>query len=150
MAVEGLGKLLRKMELIPKRAIKAAEQSLEQSADQIVAMMRRLVPKDQGALARSIGWTWGEAPKGSLVLGAVASGGGNERAYASLKITIYAGDATTIVKNSHGGEFQNALIQEFGTKAMPANPYFFPSWRASKSRAKAKLTRDIRRAIEKG
>jgi len=144
MAVEGLGRLLARMELIPQRAIEAARKSLEASADDVVAMMRRLAPKDSGALARSINWTWGDAPAGALVLGSVKGGRGAGRAFATMTITIYAGG------NGIGADAFYARFQEFGTRKMAANPFFFPAYRARRKAISAKLTRDVRKAIAKG
>ena len=39
-------------------------------------------------------------------------------------------------------------FQEFGTKDMPDNPFFFPVWRARKRRVKSRLTRNINKAIK--
>lgn len=117
---------------------------LEAEAVRITAVMRALAPKDSGALAASIGWTWGAAPEGSMVLGTVAAS-----PRAGLKITIYAGNAATMVTNARGARFQNARLQEFGTKTRPASPYFFPVWRANKARVKSGLTRAIRRGLAK-
>ena len=154
MPVEGLGSLSRRYTVaIPKSVRKAARRALEKSADEYIAMMRRLVPADEGKLAASIGWTWGKPPKGSFVVTAAA--GPDETA-----ITIYAGDATTIVTNKRGIEFQNAFIQEFGANprkskdftstGRAANPFFYPTHRALKKRSTSRVTREIRKAIKNG
>lgn len=139
--VEGLGKLTRKLQLIPAKVIEAAEKSLEDSAEQLVQMMRQLAPKDSGDLAASIGWTWGDAPKGALVLGTFKGRGGSTKAKANLVITIYAGG------KGPGFDALYARFQEFGTVKMRANPFFFPSYRAKKRQIRSKLTRDVKKAI---
>lgn len=139
--VEGLGRLTRKLQLIPKKVIQAAEASLEASAEELVQLMRRLAPKDSGDLAASIGWTWGEAPKGALVIGTFRGKGGSTRAKANLVITVYAGG------KGPGFDAFYARFQEFGTVKMRANPFFFPAYRAKRRQIRSKLTRDVKKAI---
>lgn len=143
--VQGLPSLKRKLnKKIPALAREAAKQALEQNARELVAEMKRLAPKDTRALANSINWTWGDAPAGSMVLGTVA---GNK--YSTMRITVYAGDESTIVTNSRGVRFQNAFLQEFGTKNMPPSPFFYPSYRGLRRKMKGRVTRSINKALKK-
>lgn len=114
---------------LPKRVENASKKAMAKGADELVAMMQRLVPVDQGDLRASIGWTWGEAPKGSTVL---AESTPTER---GLKITVYATD-------------YKARWLEFGTVKMRAQPYFFPSWRTLRKRIKARILREQKKAIK--
>lgn len=143
--VEGLGRLTRKLQLIPSKVIEAAAKSLEDSAEELVQMMRRIAPKDSGDLAASIGWTWGDAPKGSMVIGTFKSSRraskGATLAQASLMITVYAGG------KGPGFDAFYARFQEFGTVKMRANPFFYPSYRARRRAIRAKLTRDVKKAV---
>lgn len=142
--VQGLPSLKRKLnKKIPALAREAAKQALEQNARELVAEMKRLAPKDTRALANSINWTWGDAPAGSMVLGTVA---GNK--YSTMRITVYAGDESTIVTNSRGVRFQNAFLQEFGTKNMPPSPFFYPSYRGLRRKMKGRVTRSINKALK--
>ena len=141
---EGLEKLRARFRALPQAVQDAATETLEQNANEIVAMMRRLVPKDSGRLAASIGWTWGDAPEGSISVGSVAGSPDSAR-----RITIYAGSAQTMVTNSRGIKFQLAKLQEFGTKKMAANPFFYPSIRANRTKGRARLSRNVRKAAEK-
>ncbi|GLS87687.1 hypothetical protein GCM10010873_26610 [Cypionkella aquatica] len=134
--VQGLARLKSRFDAIPKRVREATMAQMEKSAEQVCEMMRRLVPKDKGDLLRSIGWTWGDAPKGSLAVGRV---GNND--YGTLRITIYAGGTK---------ESFHALFQEFGTKDMAANPFFYPSWRAKRRGVKTAITRAMNKAIREG
>lgn len=142
--VEGVAQLTRKLtKQVPARVQAAARVAMEQGAEEVVAMMRRLVPVDQGELRDSIGWTWGSAPAGAMILGKVGA-----RDYKTMRITIYAGNDRTIVTNERGAEFQNARLQEFGTQAMPAHPYFFVAWRTLKKRVRSRVFGNIRAAIK--
>lgn len=141
--VEGLERLKRKLtKTIPQKVLDMTIKAMEESASEVVGMMRRLAPKDTGGLAKSINWTWGDAPKGAMVLGK------SSPTRDGLVITIYAGDATTMVGERE--QFQLARLQEFGTQHMKATPYFFPSWRTLRKRAKSRVTRQMRKAIRDG
>ena len=129
-----LARLDRKLKRLPEVARAHIRAEMEMVAEDIVGMMRRLAPKDQGDLAASIGWTWGKAPKGAGVVATAKSSLG-----ADMSITIYAGSA----------EAYYARWQEFGTQDMPASPYFYVSWRASKKAAKRRLRKANRTAVSK-
>lgn len=132
--VEGLEYFKRRWDRIPEAVRAEVTGALEALAKEIVADMRRLAPKDEGDLAASIDWTWGDAPAGSLSIGSV-----DGRAYGALSLTIYAG----------GEKEFYARFQEFGTVNMPANPFFFPIWRAWKPEVKRRINRAITRALKK-
>lgn len=137
----GLAKLQQKMKRMPEVAKVRIRAALEKAAEEIVQMMKRLVPVDQGALRDSIDWTWGKAPKGSMTLGKVA-----ESAVAGdLTITIYAG---TRDKSLGDMDAFHARWVEFGTEKMKAQPYFFPSYRANKKRATSGVRRAVSRAAK--
>lgn len=136
--MEGADALQRKMQSIPKKLLDAVTVTLEKQAQEIVDMMKRLAPKGESlALVNSIGWTWGEAPAGTMTIGTVKTKRGPVD-YGSLRITIYAGGKAAFY----------ARFQEFGTRKMPANPFFFPSYRAKAKSAKAALTRSMRKALK--
>lgn len=120
--------------------------AMEQSADEIVALAKTLVPADSGALRDSIGWTWGDAPRGAMTLGKVKSASGADR------ITIYAGDNDAFyarwvefgtAAHKAGGKFEGSTIP-----AIPAQPFFYVSYRASRRRAKSRVTRAINKAAK--
>ena len=133
MAVVGKARFRRHMRRAVPDAIRAAAvAALEAEAAKIVASMKARAPKLSGDLAESIGWTWGAAPAGAMVVGTVAARAGD-----AARITIYAG----------GGDAFYARFQEFGTVKMPASPFFYPTWRAERRRARSAITRRITKAI---
>ncbi len=165
MAVEGLSALQQKLKMVPQKVIDAMEKALEESAEEIVQMMRGLAPSDSGNLRASIGWTWGDAPKGSMRMGAVKYDSSGNKGFLK-KITIYAGG----VSSTTGDAFYARFV-EFGTKphalgrnastarglrqdqgglhpGSQAQPFFYPSYRANKSKTKARVTRAVRKAIK--
>jgi HK97 gp10 family phage protein len=142
MAVQGLPELLRKLRRVPGLAIEEVRKAMEKAATDMVRQMQAVAPRDEGTLAASIGWTWGDAPQGSMSVGRVQAGGSAGRAFNDLVITVYAGG------NSATGDAFYARFQEFGTKNMPANPFFFPVYRANRARTKAAISRGIRKALK--
>ncbi|MBY3386403.1 HK97-gp10 family putative phage morphogenesis protein [Rhizobium laguerreae] len=146
MTVKGLKELQRKLDRLPAVAKARIREAMEQGADEIVTMMRSLVPTDRGDLRDSIAWTYGRAPKGALSLGKVQAVGGD------LTITIYAGNATAYYSRfvefgtaSHtaGGKFAGATIP-----AIAASPFFFVSFRANRKKVKSRITRAINKAAK--
>lgn len=145
--VEGLDRLRRKLQALPVAARRRIREAMEKGADEIVAMMKSLVPVDTGGLARSIGWTWGAAPKGALTIGKIRGVSGADNI-----ITIYAGDAENFqarwvefgtAPHTAGGLFAGATIP-----AIPASPFFFVSYRANRKRVKSRVTRAINKAAK--
>lgn len=146
--VLGLDRLKRKLAKFPEVVEAEIRAAMEQSANEIVALMKSLAPVDGGALRESIGWTWGAAPKGAMVIGKVkAPSSGN------MVITIYAG----------GGDAWYARLVEFGTAphlnagrfagsthpGTAAQSFFYPAYRANRKRAKSKINRAVTRAAKK-
>ncbi len=143
--MKGEAALKAAMMAIPQKIRDEVARELEAQAAKVVADMKRLAPVGNypggGALRDSIGWTWGSAPKGSISVGKVGS-----KQYATMAITIYAG---TRDKSLGNADAFYARFQEFGTVKMPANPFFYPAWRANKARVRASLRRAIKRAVRK-
>lgn len=133
--VQGLKSLERKLtRTIPARVRQATRDAMETGANEIVAFAKALVPVDTGELRDSIGWTWGDAPSGSMVLAQSSATDGGER------ITIFAGNSKAF----------HARFVEFGTRNMPPSPFFFPAYRTLKRRVKGRITRNMRKAIRDG
>ena len=135
----GANRLITKLRKHGTAVIKAADAAAKQGADETANVMRATAPRDDLELVRSI-----RVEKADQVS---TKGGRSSRFIGYL---VKAGDETTIVTNERGVKFQNAKLQEHGTKNMPANPYFNPSWRRVKTRVKAKITREIRKAWRSG
>lgn len=150
MTIKGLDKLNRKLVRLPVVAKQMIRQQMEKTADEIVAMMKRLVSKstDSGDLQMSIGWTWGKAPKGSMVIAAVKAS--NE---SGMTITIYAGNKKAFyarwiefgtARHENGGIFDGSIHP--GTTAQP---FFYVSWRASQRAAKRAINKAVRDSAKK-
>lgn len=147
MTVQGLDRLQRKLKRFPVAVEQEIRAAMETSANEIVALMKSLVPVDSGELRDSIGWTFGDRPRYSQAIVTAKSPNGN------LVLTIYAGNER--VRYAHLVEFgssphinagQFAGTQHPGTAA---TPFFFPSFRALRRRAKSRITRAVNKAAKK-
>lgn len=148
--VLGLDRLNRKLRALPKAVEAEISKAMEQSANEIVALAKSLAPVESGDLQMSISWTWGDAPKGAMVLGKVKTSG---KGAGNLQITVFAG----------GGDAYYARLIEFGTAphlnggrfpgtnhpGTPAQPFFYPAYRATRKRAKGRVTRSITKAAKR-
>lgn len=145
--IMGLARLQRKLDRLPKVTKERIRAEMAAAADDIVAMMKRLAPvlkkpddrRRAGALRDSIDWTWGQAPKGSMVIGAMKGAG----VAGDLTITIFAG---TRDKGLGADDAFYARWIEFGTMKMPAQPFFYVSWRANRRSARRKVRKAVRDA----
>ena len=149
--IQNIERLKKKLASIPAVAKVYIRKEIERVASEIVAMMKNLVPVDDGALRDSIGWTWGKAPKGSITIAAVSAFGSD------MTVTIYAGNADAYyarwvefgtASHTNGGLFA-------GTKhpGTAAQPFFYVSWRANRRRALRgvrKATRDAAKKVALG
>ena len=149
-------RIAMKLKQIPDVAVEAARQAMEEGAEEIVAAMKALVRRRSGALADSIGWTWGELPPGTFMIDEIRSGRNAGDQYATLRLKIYAGSRDAFY----------ARFVEFGTAphslatnasltrgkrqdqggmhpGTVAQPFFYPTWK----RMRAKFRRDIRNRV---
>ena len=156
--VQGIADLNKKVAAIPKRVEARAKAAMEKGADELVAMMKRMVRKVSGDLHDSIGWTWGNAPKGSVVL---AESGADSR---GLKITVYAGNEkayyarwvefgtaphnVALGGGTVAGVKQAAAGEGNGHPGSKAQPFFFPSYRSLKKRIRARIRRETAKAFK--
>lgn len=144
--IKGLDRLQIKLKKFPEVAEKLVRAAMEQGAQEIVNMMQNLVPVDDGELMKSIGWTWGTAPKYSQRIGSVKSNDGK------LTITIYAGNSK--VRYAHLVEWGSAPHVNGGmypgtfNPGAKAQPFFFVSFRAKRRSTKARVSRAITKAAK--
>lgn len=120
-------------------ALAAGKAQARKEADLIAGVMRSTAPRDDLELVRSIrveDATSRRTTKGGEV--------------GFIGVVVKAGDESTIVTNAHGQRFQNAKLQEHGTKRMRANPYFNSSYRRRRSQAKSAISRAVRKAWLQG
>jgi HK97 gp10 family phage protein len=140
--LQGLPELRRKLERLRERTAPQVQKAMEVAADRIVERMKSLVPVDQGDLRNSIGWTWGQAPKGSVKFKTKAG---------PMTLTIYAGDEKAFY--ARWVEFGTAPHDQGGRYAgtthpgNPAQPFFYPAYRAHKKETVAAMRKAVRAAV---
>jgi HK97 gp10 family phage protein len=143
--IKGKDEFLRQLQALPDAMRAEITKALETSAEETTDLMKRFAPVKTGNLRASIGFSFGEAPKGAITSKEKTPRGQNlanaraAKREADLSVTMYAG----------GGDAFYARFQEFGTTEMSANPYFYPGYRFGKKRAKSRLSRAIRNGAKK-
>lgn len=139
MKIEGKERLRKKLRAIPVAARAEIHAALEKSASELAATATSLAPKKTGALAASIGYTFGEyKPDNANVRGIKTFGADNGVGDPDLTVTVHVGDAKAFY----------AAFVEFGTQKSSAQPFFFPAYRLVKKRVKGRVTRATTKAAK--
>lgn len=133
MTQANLASINRRFAAVPDAVRAEVKLAVAKSADELVAMMKRLVPVDEGTLRDSIGWTWGDPPAGTVKVGAVPTD------LSDMKATIYAGGP---------GAFHAHLV-EFGTVHSAAQPFFLPAWRALRTKIRRRISAAVSKGVKK-
>lgn len=136
MKIKGKDAFAKQLAALPAAMKDEIRKAIVTSAEDTVDVAKRFAPVATGALRNSIGWTGGAVPRGAI------STGSNARAAKSdegLAATVYAGDGVAFY----------ARFQEFGTTEMPAQPFFYPAYRLTKKRAKARIQRAVTKGAKK-
>lgn len=151
MKIRNREKMAAKLKRIPVEARREIKKALTSSATEMAAVARAFVPKRTGALAASIGYTFGAFKAANANVRGVSVGGA--LADPDLTVTIHAGDATAFYAalvefgtgpHVAGGKFAGA--QNPGTTAQP---YFFPAYRLTKKKLRSRISRATTRAARK-
>lgn len=143
--IYGLQMLDRKLRRMAPKAIAAAREAVIEGAHEVANLQQNLVPYDDGELHDSIHVTLpGQTtppysqPGGSTTAGpeqALVTAGNTRVRYAHL---VEYGTK----EHAAGGMFKGATIP-----AIPAQPFFWPAWRALRGRVRGRITRAIRKSI---
>lgn len=148
MKIRNVDRLKRKLARMSRATKEEIRTALAQSAGEIAELMRRTVPVADGDLRDSIIWQYGDQEKVSYsqTLGSVTAGH-------ELSVRISAGNSK--VRYAHLVEFGTAAHVAGGKFAgaqhpgTTAQPFFYPSYRLGKKRAKARINRATTRAAKK-
>lgn len=116
----------------------AGLQQSRKEGEIVAGIMRAFAPVDQRALIASIRVE---------DAGTIATSQGET---GFIGVVVKAGDESTIVTNKRGVRFQNAKLQENGTRKMPANPFFNPAKRMRRRPARANIARAVGKAWKAG
>lgn len=146
--MEGRDALKRKFDRMPQAVRQAVAAALPAAAAELVAMQKRLAPSDTGALRASIRQEPSREAEGFGVK--VIAGGTAETRREVRKGSGIFTDVAKIAefgtkKHRNQGKFAGSLHP--GTKA---RPFFYPAYRAIKTRLRSKVSRAMRNAIKQG
>ncbi|MBL4767635.1 MAG: hypothetical protein JKY94_07965 [Rhodobacteraceae bacterium] len=147
MKIKGGRAFAKRLKRIPPAVQKQVVKDLNIGADEMVAVAKTFVPKDELVLASTIRKEKGSHP---------------------LQVKVRAGGPATtgkIVPNYNPGivkrirqftglqkkipNYDYALAQEFGTTKMVANPYFWPAYRLTRRRRNSRVTRNANKIIKR-
>jgi len=143
--LKGLPELQRKLERLRAGTAEQVKPAMEQAAQRTVDMMKSLVPAKSGDLRDSIGWTWGDTPRGAMKIASARVGGG------AMQLTIYAGNEKAFyarwvefgtAPHVNGGKFKGT-----DNPGTAAQPFFYPAWRANKKEAVKAFRAAVRKAV---
>lgn len=142
-------RLLAKLAALPQKVKTQVGLAIDQGAAEIVSMQKRLVPKDSGALERSIKAVKGSyTPDNANVRGVGTTGAGDP----DLTVHIVAGNAEAwyarlvefgTAPHINGGKFKGT-----SNPGTSARPYFYPPVRALRRRVKSRITRATKKAAQ--
>lgn len=131
---EGRERLRKRFNRLPDLAKNYVRDAMAQGADEIVAMQKRIVEKDDGDLAKAIHWEWRKAATGAVMVLRIV--GGNAKVWWGRFVEFGTKPHRT------GGRFPGAMHP--GT---PARPFFYSSYRALKRRVMNRIRRGFRKAV---
>lgn len=129
----GRDRLRNRFRKLPEIAKEEARKGIGKGADELVAMMKRLAPRDDGDLIRAIRWFWTAARGGFLAVKISAS---------SLKVRYAHLVEFGTAPHKQGGRFKGTMHP--GTSPQP---FFYPSYRALKRRLLNLQRGGFRRAL---
>lgn len=154
VTIRGIRSLRRKLLAMPGPIRDQTRQALEEGAEQIVAQMRNIVVKGRTRrLFQSIGWTWNEAPKGSIAVASAKIGENTLTIFAGDEVAYYARWVEFGVRPhslTKGARIKKAGTQQGGPQHPGTRPqaFFFPIYRANKKEVKRRVNAAMRKALK--
>lgn len=124
-SVERFKKLTKDLQ---KEVHDAAVAELNSQGDTLVSQMIAAAPEDTGNLSHSVRKIAGKS---------------------DTQIRIMAGGVLTIRPSVSSKPFDYSRADEFGTRNMPAKPFFFPTYRLMKKKMISSMKRKITASIKK-
>lgn len=137
----GLDDLTRRLKRIPEEVRKAIDPAVTQSAEEMAQAMRAMVPVKTGKLRGSIKVT----PPGGVTPAHSQPGGSQTVPHGSAVVTAGNNDVRYAHLVEHGH-----VASGWSEVPAPAHPFFWPGYRLTKKRARGRINRAMKKAIEKG
>jgi hypothetical protein len=144
--VEGIPELKRRFGAIPGILQDQLRPELAKAAAQIVQSMNALKPIPE----IQIEWTWGPPPAGVVSLGRVAQSDGDREfisIYANAFTSEYPGGFPAIARWFEFGTLERFQNNGKSTGSLAAQPFFYPSYRANKSKVRSAIARKVNKAV---
>lgn len=129
-----LDRLNRRFAAVMKNVREVVQPTLVQGAEEIAATQRQLAPEDTGDLKDSI---------------TVTPPGGTTPPYSRPGGSRVAKQNEAIV-TAGGTDVRYPHLVEHGTSQSPAQPFFWPGFRLTRTRAQNRIKRSIRKAVRTG
>lgn len=113
---------------LPFKARRRLAAAIRQEADRLADAIKQKAPRRTGALAESVKV---------------------RRRRGELDLEVVAGGATTTreIRKGSGEPYDYALAVEYGTQERPAEPFFFPTYRAMRDDIQAKIEQAVKEAF---
>ncbi len=136
-------KLHAKFQRVPQLVAQEAGDQLEKEAARLVATIRSLLLDYRDDI--EVGWTFGDAPKGTLKIGTFRG-----KQFGKLAVTVFADGKNGI--NARWPEFGTAprfTRAGAGRGQIIPTPFFFPGYRARRDAIQTNLRRAVKRGFQK-
>lgn len=134
MSDGGLDRMNRRFAAVLRNLKEVVEPALVKGAEEIAATQRQLAPEDTGDLKDSI---------------TVTPPGGTTPPYSQPGGSRVAKENEAIV-TAGGTDVRYPHLVEHGTSQSPAQPFFWPGFRLTRTRAQNRIKRSIRKAVRTG
>jgi hypothetical protein len=132
---EGRERLRRRMLALPQATKNEIRVAIRKKSDELVLMMKRLAPKDDGDLIEAIHWTPGARGADDPTMATTVRAGNKRVRYAHL---VEFGSRPHV----QGGRFKGTMHPGYAPQ-----PFFFPAYRALRKRIRSAIRLATRRAI---
>lgn len=127
MANKSVERFRRLTEDLKREVHDGAVKELNDQATQLAALIEAVAPKHEGVLAHTVRVIPGKK---------------------DTQVRIVAGGKETIRPTISSKPYDYARADEFGTQKMPAQPFFFPTYRLRKKKIISAMKRRITKAIK--
>lgn len=130
--------VLRRIARLAPAIKEKIKEGLAESADELVAAQKKAAPKRTGKLAEAIIWEWG------------AIGRANSNPEFTITVHIAAGPQRRIgplVEFGVAPHINEGIYAGTQNPGFPAEPFFYPIYRAYKKRIKSRARRAVRDGI---
>lgn len=127
MANKSVERFRRLTEALKKEVHDGAVKELNEQAAQLAALIESVTPKFEGVLAHTVRVIPGKK---------------------DTQVRIVAGGKETVRPSISSKPYDYARADEFGTQKMPAQPFFFPTYRLRKKKIISAMKRRITKAIK--